>query len=566
MLKDYFAAADRVTAFARRVRESVEEADFTSRDDIVPGATVSGDLLRLPPHVLRGFGRERRAVFDLFARIAGTGLYLSEETRGRLSSLAAIIDDEFREDPDAADSFLTLLRAERATDSLRALHSIGVLGAYLPPFGAVRGLVPYDVFHTYPADEHTLLALEFFDRLRSGMGPEALVQEARAVAAPELLRLAILLHDTGKVGGPGHQDRAARMTPVVCLRLGLAERDTQYVVRLVREHEALSHAAHTRDVEDPAVSRHLADKMGDPESLRALFVLTYCDMRAVGPGVWTMWRAGLIEHLYGRAASYMVRGSLDESRRERFEEIAQTVAGLAPPEVVTPYLATMRAHHPSWLTPKLAERHLRTLDQYAVTEKPLVGVYWDDDETGTGEAVACAPDVPGFLAKAAGLFASERLNILGAQAFGTDDGLALDTIQFLPRDPHFERSGLDRKLTEKLRRLLAGALDAEKLLEEGERRAVGTRVSPHIATEIRIDNHASGRHTVVEIWTADRTGLLYRIAKSLFDFGLSIALAKINTISGRAIDAFYVVDSEGQKVTGKAASELRAALRAALER
>ncbi|MCC6158087.1 MAG: nucleotidyltransferase domain-containing protein [Deltaproteobacteria bacterium] len=571
MLKDYFAAADRITRFAHRVAEAdVPASDLAPRDDIAPGAAACGDLLFLPEE---RFARAPRAeVFAAMARLAGTGLFLSERTKSRLAGLAATVDDDAREDAETARAFLDLLGREWAGDALRALHSIGLLGAYIPPFGDLRGLVPYDVFHSYPADEHTLIAIGFFDRLRAKLGPSPLVEIAPALRRPDLVRLALLLHDSGKVGGPGHLDRGARMAPVVCLRLGLSEDETDFVVRLVREHESLARAAHTRDIEDPSVCRELAERMaGDRGSLDALYVITYCDMRAVGPGVWTGWRADLLRALHADTMSIMTHGSARRDHESVVRAVASAVADVGTEALRDNYFAQMEREHPAWLSETTARRHLDALATYAELEEPVVRVSRGaSKESGAGaeddpwDATVCAPDAPGFLARVAGVFAAQNLNILGVQAFNTARGLALDTVQFIPRVEGIEPGTLEKRLTIDLRAVLSGERTVEELIAAGAKRILVRGANPHVATEVRIDNHGAARKTVVEVWTADRPGLLYRVTNAIFEFGLTIHLAKVNTIAGRAIDAFYVTDAGGEKVTGRRARELREHLSAAV--
>ncbi len=562
LLNDYFDAANRVFRFSGRIRDFATSSESAPREDIALGATAGGGMLRLPDSV--DFGVRGEKIFEVFSRLAGTSLTLAERTRSRLSSLAALVDDEFRENEGNARAFMELLKKDHVVDSLRALNSIGVLGAYIPPFGALRGLVPYDVFHSYPADEHTLLALDFLDRLVAGAGPERLVETASQFGPIELLRMAILLHDTGKVGGPGHKERSARMAPVVCMRLGLDKRRTHFITQLVGEHEALSHIAHTRDVDDPGVIRELAEKIDDLESLKALFLLTYCDMKAVGPGVWTSWRAKLIEVLYERTLSFLTIGEMNLNQDQMISDVQKAVSGLAPEAQVSSYLEQMKSLRPSWLSPSLAKKHITALNKFKKNKKPLIEIDWEEGEE-TGEAVLCALDTRGLFAKAAGVFSLERLNILGTQTLSTGEGIVIDTFQFAPRDDRVPKNKMASKLTRRLRQVISKESDIAGLMESAKKISLRGAAPFHVATEIRIDNHCSETQTVVEVWTADRTGLLYTITQALYDFDLAITSAKINTIAGRAIDSFYVVDESGGKIAGLRARKLRAFVHEALQ-
>ena len=67
--------------------------------------------------------------------------------------------------------------------------------------------------------------------------------------------------------------------------------------------------------------------------------------------------------------------------------------------------------------------------------------------------------------------------------------------------------------------------------------------------DVRVDNDASETATVVEASGRDRPGLLAALARTLADAGLSIVSAHIDGYGERAVDAFYVVDAKGAKIT-----------------
>ncbi len=98
----------------------------------------------------------------------------------------------------------------------------------------------------------------------------------------------------------------------------------------------------------------------------------------------------------------------------------------------------------------------------------------------------------------------------------------------------------------------SGRVDPGQLLRDRIGRASPwrERPSPAVPTEILLDDRASPRHTVVEVFAKDRPGLLYTLAHALHELGLSIALSKINTEGMRVADVFYVGELDGSKVVG----------------
>ena len=71
---------------------------------------------------------------------------------------------------------------------------------------------------------------------------------------------------------------------------------------------------------------------------------------------------------------------------------------------------------------------------------------------------------------------------------------------------------------------------------------------PGVPTRVNIDNSTSDRFTIIDIFTHDRTGLLYAITRTLFELGLSVGRAKIGTFLDQVVDVFYVTDQQDRKI------------------
>ena len=109
-----------------------------------------------------------------------------------------------------------------------------------------------------------------------------------------MLYLSILLHDIGKGRGRGHIPRGVKIAERVCARLGLAEQQAATVLLLVKEHVAMAQLAQRRDLNEPQVVSDFAAKVGSLDALNSLLLLTYADLNAVAPGVWSEWKSTLL--------------------------------------------------------------------------------------------------------------------------------------------------------------------------------------------------------------------------------------------------------------------------------
>jgi [protein-PII] uridylyltransferase len=88
--------------------------------------------------------------------------------------------------------------------------------------------------------------------------------------------------------------------------------ETELVAWLVREHLTMSMVAQSRDLSDRKTIERFRRRCS-VERLNAAVILTVCDIRAVGPGVWNGWKGQLAAHALFEA-ELMLRRLLRRSR------------------------------------------------------------------------------------------------------------------------------------------------------------------------------------------------------------------------------------------------------------
>ena len=88
--------------------------------------------------------------------------------------------------------------------------------------------------------------------------------------------------------------------------------------------------------------------------------------------------------------------------------------------------------------------------------------------------------------------------------------------------------------------------DFGPLLEKARRqnRAPEPRTELDFPTRVTVDNKAHPDVYAVQIQTPDRLGLLYDLLSAFGEEDVSIALSRISTEKGAAIDTFYVADRD----------------------
>jgi len=519
-------------------------------------------------HLVHADGRDFRAeparLMKVFWHSHRLGFELGVDVERAVEEGLDLVDDEFRRSPEARELFLDICRNwGRVAQTLRQMHEVGFLGRYLPEWDALTCLVQYDAYHKFTADQHSLLAVEHLEALAPGASAssEGIAQVLNEVHRPDLLMLGMLLHDIGKGKGHGHVAKGIPLAEELTSRIGLEGEAAGAVVFLVAQHVALSHIAQRRDVNDPKTVEALAALCGTPERLRKLYLLTFADMRAVGPGVMTGWQAQILWELYGAA---LQRLTGDRPEKLTLEDVAQRVlAELRDASLkrsVPGHLAMTSERYLATTPTARIAAHMRLIER--LEEEPVATELFHHPDLGSSDLVIVTRDVAGLFSLIAGCLAANGINILSAQIHTRADGVAIDTFQV--NDPFGEAVTEEarwRRTLQSLRRVLLGEQTVEELLAARRGSRSGDEPVPGPA-KVAVDNHLSDTHTVVEVKCPDRVGLLYLITRTLAAFGVSIASARIATDIDQVFDTFYVTARHGRRVEDP---DEMARLRSALE-
>jgi [protein-PII] uridylyltransferase len=509
------------------------------------------------------FRAEPIRLMKVFWHLHRLGCELSLDLERNVEDALDLVDDEFRRSPAVRDLFLDVCgNWGRVALTLSEMHELGLLGRYLPEFDALTCLVQYDAYHRFSADQHSLLAVEHLEALAPGKSAESEGAEQvwSEVDKPELLMLGMLLHDIGKAKGHGHVAKGIPLVRELTARLALTPEDAGVVEFLVAHHLTMSHVAQRRDIDDPKTVADFTESVGDSQRLRMLYLLTYADMGAVGPGVLTPWQAVVLHDLYGRTLTRLTGGRVERpSRSQLTGRLGALVRDELSLQAVKAHVAMVSDRYVTGTSvPRMAE-HLRMLQR--LDEMPVVTELFHHPGLGSSDLVVVTRDVPGLFSLIAGTLAARNINIISAQIHTRADGVAIDTFQV--NDPigevvtsatHWERT------LEALRAVLTGEQSVETLL--AQRRAAVRAAPEPTPPKITLNNRLSDDYTVIEVKCPDRLGLLYLVTRTLSALALDIASARIATEIDQAFDTFYVNDAKGRKVDEPAAMD---AVRTALE-
>ncbi len=333
----------------------------------------------------------------------------------------------------------------------------------------------------------------------------------------------------------------------------------------MRHHLVMSDTAQKRDISDPRTVSDFAKQVQSPQRLRLLLVLTVCDIRGVGPGVWNNWKAQLLRELYWDARDVLTGGAGEESRRQRIDAARTAMAERLADWPAEDREAEIARHYAHFWLGLDTETHALFAELARETAPGhMASRFLQDEERGVTKACLYMGDHPGLFSRMAGAIALAGADVVDARSYTTNDGMATSVFWIQDGDGHpFETDRLPR-LRQTIERTL-GKVVPRKALEERHkpRRRERTFTVP---TRIVFDNDASDLYTVIEVNARDRLGLLNVLARALADLNINIFTAIIATYGEHAVDVFYVKDLFGLKIRSKSKfAQIERRLSAAVE-
>jgi [protein-PII] uridylyltransferase len=470
---------------------------------------------------------------------------------------AHLIDDAFRASEVNRDLFMQILGVpHNMTKQLRRMSRHGVMGRYLPAFGAIIGQMQFDLFHAYTVDAHTMEVIANTRRfMRADYTDRFPVSTriARRLRDPKLLYIAALFHDIGKGRGGDHSELGAVDAEAFCRDHKLSPSDTALIIWLVKNHLLMSHIAQRRDISDPEEIQRFAEIVGTQERLDYLYTLTVADIAGTNPELWNAWRSSLMRQLYTETRRALSRGLQNPIAREEVIRATKRAAaealeyrGFLEDELAdlwnsrgNDYFVRERAEDIAWHTEAIADHDLANGALVLVRQA---------GESPIGNATQIfvhARDEANTFAKICAALDTLDLSVHDARIYSDDDGSTLDTFYVLQSDgssldPHPDTFSEIRQTIQ------------HNLLQPTAKTV--TRHMPRtvraftIPTQIHFSTDRLSGLTTLEISTADRPGLLARIGSVLSRHGVTVQGAKIQTLGERVEDIFFLSDDNGRSL------------------
>lgn len=471
-----------------------------------------------------------------------------------------LIDEKFRQTPENQQLFLQLFRYPgELVENLKRMSRYGILGLYLPEFGQVIGQMQHDLFHIYTVDAHTLLLVQYLCHFLQPQAKEdypVAWHVMRRLPKVETVLIAGLYHDIAKGRGGDHSELGAIDAQNFGERHKLSPRETRLISWLVKNHLLMSAVSQKQDISDPDVIHNFALTVGDQVHLDYLYVLTVADINATNPTLWNTWRASLMRTLYLETKRALRRGlenPIDKqdwieetqeaaiSRLSRHNISAEQCRSIWE-DVDEDYFLRESAQDIAW--------HTEAILNLTDPGKPLILIQETSSrelEGATQIFVRCKGRDKVFATMAAALD-QLNLSVQDARIYNSKSGYTLDTFFVLNQDG--EPLGTDPEVLQRIHRHLMTELE-----QVDDNRTFSSRRTPRrlkhftMPTRTIIRNDITSGHTLLEVISPDRPGLLACISRIFIQFDLHLQNAKIATLGERVEDIFYITDNQDQPLS-----------------
>ena len=464
----------------------------------------------------------------------------------------SLINKDLRSNEKANEIFLEiLLNKKNSEETLREMNETGVLGRFILDFGKIEGLMQFNMYHHFTADEHLLRAIGELNKLFSKKNrniTKLILELINSGLNKKILTIALFFHDIAKGRDEDHSIAGAKIVKKFSSRFNLSDYELETISWLVKEHLVMSDFSQTRDVMDAKTVEDFSEIVQTPERLKLLFILTIADISAVGPGVWNAHKGQLLEQLYKETYAKLSGEVLAEDRSLRAKNKIKSIFSDADFNKKKKFNDWVRSQSDQYWLGLDDDIIFRQAEMFVnkFNGKPSIIIHNKEGAEAT-EVSIMSKDSKGLFAKLTGALSAMEINIVNAKIFTNSSNIAVDVIWIQDKDnkPIIDNSRIQR-IKEKISNYIKSEIKSQISIES---RLKNKRINAFtVPVVVKIMNNISSDYTVVEVSGKDRPSILHELAKAIHFLDLNLFRAQVATFGERVVDVFYILDSQNKKI------------------
>lgn len=550
-MRDYFKAANVLNRFCKSMIKKIHEEITNSLPDSL--AINLDDNFVLKGKTISVADNHKLKLSDILRAFYYRGLYsvhFDENLRSLIIAAVEELSEVSSREIASSVFFREILRLPRNVgQTLSVMNELGALGAHMPEFADLVGFLQHGVYHCYTADEHTLITINNLEKLERDVS--LLGRIYNSLNDHEILFLAMMFHDIAKpINVSGHEIIGAEIAASVMQRMGYSDEEIEKVALLVRNHLIMEQTAFRRNLNDPETLNNFASRFNTVEELDLLYLVTYADLSAVNPAVWTSWKSDLLSELY-RKSKAMLEDQISG------EELLISSTYIIPKDI---------SRHSPHINESNVKEHIESINDIAYAHQ-----FTDEEiarhveEIQKGENVSAlfketndytnvtviTKDYPSLLSRLCGAFSINDANIHDAKIFTRKDGIVIDTFNLTDfRTQKKIEPTRYEKINKDLDAVVSGMLQLNR--EFARMKNKWWRIENKFfkrSGKVKVVFEKHDKYTIVDISSPDRLGFLYQVTRKMNELGLIIYFAKISTRGDDILDSFYVLYRNGKKVS-----------------
>lgn len=551
-MKQYFNASNTINRFSKSMVLKFKEEISNPLPDSL-GIDLDDDYLLKGKTISLKNKSKKLFISDILRAFYYRGLNSAHLDENLRSSIVESVKDYKEGNLNETESsvfFREILKLHKNVgQTLTVMNELGVLSAFMPEFGDLVGFLQHGVYHCYTADEHTLITIQNVEKLEKETSE--LGKIFNSLKDREILYLALLFHDIAKpIDISGHEIIGAEMASSIMHKLGYSEDEIDIVSFLVKNHLMMEQVAFRRNLNDPETLNIFTKKFPSRKYLDFLYVVTYADLSAVNPAVWTSWKSQLLSELYGKAKSML-------EEQITGEELLVSSTYILPQEI---------SKHSPYISKDNVQEHIDSINDIAYahqfTDKEIAK-HVEEIQKGTTlstlfnelndftNITVITKDFSSLLSKICGVLSINDANIHDAKIFTRKDNIAIDTFNVTDFRTHKKIDPSNyKKISRDLDSVLSGMLQLNK--EFANMKSRWWRIESKFfrrSGKIKISFERHEKYTIIDVFSPDRLGFLYKVTSKMNELGLMIYFAKISTKGDDIVDSFYVLDQAGEKIS-----------------